>query len=137
MKVLVAQPCSILCTPIDCSPPGFFVHGILQARMLEWVAMPFSRVPSQLRDQTRVSYVSCIGRWGLYHLCHPGSTAKQNQATNKKDEATLVQGVSDSDHIETRVTYTLNPGDSKPLYKTRTLVNASVSHKENWTLSPQ
>ena len=45
---------------MDCSPTGFSAHGILQARILEWVAMPSSRGSSQLRDQTRVSYVSCI-----------------------------------------------------------------------------
>ena len=43
MKVKVAQSCPTLCDPIDCSPSGFFVPGILQARTLEWVAMPFSR----------------------------------------------------------------------------------------------
>ena len=48
--VLVAQSCLILCDFMDCSPPGSSVHGILQARILEWVAMPFSRVSSQPRD---------------------------------------------------------------------------------------
>ena len=43
VKVLVAQLCLILCDPMDCSPPGFSVHGILQARILEWIAIPFSR----------------------------------------------------------------------------------------------
>ena len=43
VKVLVAQSCPILCDPMDCSLPGFSVHGILQARILEWVAIPFSR----------------------------------------------------------------------------------------------
>ena len=43
MKVKVAQSCPTLCDPIDCSPSGFFVLGILQARTLEWVAVPFSR----------------------------------------------------------------------------------------------
>ena len=43
-----------ICDPVDCSPPGSSVHGILQARTLEWVAMPFSRGSSQLRDRTRV-----------------------------------------------------------------------------------
>ena len=43
MKVLVAQSCPTLCDPMDCSPPGSFVHGILQARILEWVALPSSR----------------------------------------------------------------------------------------------
>ena len=37
------QSCLTLCDPIDCSPPGSFIHGILQARILEWVAIPFSR----------------------------------------------------------------------------------------------
>ena len=48
-----------LCNPMDCSPPGSSVHGVLQARMLEWVAMPFSRGSSWPRDWTRISYVSC------------------------------------------------------------------------------
>ena len=55
VKVLVAQSCLTLCSPMDCSLPGFLVHGILQARILEWVAMPFSRGSSQLRDLTQVS----------------------------------------------------------------------------------
>ena len=43
LKVLVTQSCPTLCGPKDCSPPGSFVHGILQARLLERVAIPFSR----------------------------------------------------------------------------------------------
>ena len=43
MKVSVAQSCQTVCEPIDCSPPGSSVHGILQTRILEWVAIPFSR----------------------------------------------------------------------------------------------
>ena len=54
--------------PTDCSPPGSSVHGILQARILEWVAMPSCRRSSQLRDYTCISYVSCIGRQILYHM---------------------------------------------------------------------
>ena len=42
-KVLVAQPCLTLCSPMDCSPPGSSVHGILQARKLEWAAVSFSK----------------------------------------------------------------------------------------------
>ena len=49
------QSCPTLCDPMDCSPPGSSVHGILQARILEWVVMPFSRGSSQPRDRTRVS----------------------------------------------------------------------------------
>ena len=54
----VAQLCPTLCDPMDCSLPGSSVHGILQARILEWVAISFSRGSSQHRDQTRVSRVA-------------------------------------------------------------------------------
>ena len=55
---LVAQSCPNLCDPIDHSPPGSSVHGILQARMLEWVAISFCRGSSQPRARTCVSRVS-------------------------------------------------------------------------------
>ena len=61
------QLCPTLCDPMDCSPPGSSVHGILQARILEWAAMPSSRESSRPRDGTCVPYVSCIGRQVLYH----------------------------------------------------------------------
>ena len=50
MKVLVTQLCPTLCDPMDCSPPGSSVRGFLQARILEWVAIPFSRGSSGPRD---------------------------------------------------------------------------------------
>ena len=50
LKVLAAQSCLTLCDPMDCSPPDSSVHGILQARILEWGAIPSSRGPSQHRD---------------------------------------------------------------------------------------
>ena len=53
MKVKVAQSCLTLCDPMD-----YTVHGILQARTLEWGAFPFSRGSSQLRDQTQVSSIA-------------------------------------------------------------------------------
>ena len=56
-SVLASQSYLTLCDPMDCSPPGTSVHGALQARTLEWVAIPFSRESSQPRDQT---WVSCI-----------------------------------------------------------------------------
>ena len=55
---LVAQSCPTLCNPMGCSPPGSSVHGVLQARMLEWVAVLFSRGSSQPRDQTQVSRIA-------------------------------------------------------------------------------
>ena len=57
-KVLVCQLCLTLCNPMDCSSPGSSAHGILQARILEWVAIPFSGGSSQLRDQIRVSCIA-------------------------------------------------------------------------------
>ena len=53
VKVKVAQLCPTLCDPMDC-----IVHGILQARILEWVAFPFSKGFSQPRDQTQVSCIA-------------------------------------------------------------------------------
>ena len=55
------QSCLTLCDAMDCSPLGSSDHGILQARILEWVAISFSRGSSQPRDQILISYVSCIG----------------------------------------------------------------------------
>ena len=56
----VTQLCPTLGNPVDCRPPGSSVHGILQARILEWVAISFSRVSSRPRDRTQVSHI--IGR---------------------------------------------------------------------------
>ena len=56
-----------LCDPMDCSPPGSSVHGILQTRILEWVAMPSSRGSSWARDRTLVSCVSCIASGFFTH----------------------------------------------------------------------
>ena len=56
VKVKVAQSCPVLCDPMD-----YIVCGILQARILEWVAIPFSRGSSQPRDQTQVSLI--LGRF--------------------------------------------------------------------------
>ena len=53
----VAQSCPTLCDPMDCSLPGSSLHGILQARVLEWVAISFSRGSSRPKDRTRVSHI--------------------------------------------------------------------------------
>ena len=73
----VTQSCLTLCDPTDCSLPGSSIHGIFQARVLEWVAIPFSRGSSQPRDRTQVSHIA--GR--LYHLSHQGSPGSQNDDT--------------------------------------------------------
>ena len=61
----VAQSCPTLCDPMDCSLPGSSVHGILQARVLEWVAISFSRRSPQPRDRPRVSHIMgrCFTIW--------------------------------------------------------------------------
>ena len=56
----VAQLCPALCDPMDCSLPGSFIHGIFQARIMEWVAISFSRRSPQPRDWIRVSHI--VGR---------------------------------------------------------------------------
>ena len=57
MCARLLQSCLILCNPMDYSPPGLSVYGILQKRILEWVAMSSSRESFRPRDQTHVSYV--------------------------------------------------------------------------------
>ena len=61
------QSCPILCDPMDSSPPGSSVHRLLQASILEWVAMPFSRGPSRSKDGSDISSVCCTGKRVLYH----------------------------------------------------------------------
>ena len=80
-SVLVPQPCPTLCTLMDWSPQGPSIHGILQARILEWVAIPFSRGSSRTRDRTRVS-PNC-GRI-LYHLSQQGSPVGSKPVTIKQ-----------------------------------------------------
>ena len=76
--------CLPLCNPMDCSLPGSSIHGIFQARVLEWLAISFSRGSSQPRDQI---YISCISRRILYHWATPetplgmGTTAKVDLKT--------------------------------------------------------
>ena len=70
--ILDAQLCQTLCNTMDCSPPGSSANGISQARRLEWVAIPFSMGTSRPRDQTHISYVSCIGSKLLCPWNFPG-----------------------------------------------------------------
>ena len=79
MYVLAAQSCLILCDPTDYSLPGSSVHGILQARVLEWVAIPFFRRSSWSRDQPQVSCI--VGRfftiWGNRETQNKGKDAPE------------------------------------------------------------
>ena len=69
------QSCPILCNPMDCSLPSLSVHVILQARILKWVTISFSRGSSQPRDQTGICYISCTGKAGSLPLAPPNSNA--------------------------------------------------------------
>ena len=84
----VTQLCSTLCDHMDCSPPDSSVHGILQARILEWVATSFSRASSEPRDQT---CLSCSGRrilfcWATREAQNIINTAKAGQPRFKGEE---------------------------------------------------
>ena len=68
-----AQSSVILCNPMDCSPPCSSAHGTIQARILEWVAISYSRGSSWPKDWTCLSCVSYTGRHILYHSHHLGS----------------------------------------------------------------
>ena len=72
---LVAQSCPTFCDSVDCSLQGSSDHGILQARLLEWVAMPSSRGSFWPRDQTSVS---STGRWILHHLQQRAAAATKS-----------------------------------------------------------
>ena len=74
----VAQSCPTLCDPMDCSLPGFSVHGIFQARVLEWVVISFFRGSSRPRDRTQVS---CIVDRCFYPRSHQRSPLSHLQPT--------------------------------------------------------
>ena len=69
VEVKVAQLCLTVCDPMECSLPGSYVHGILQARILEWAAIPFSRGSSRLSSNPGLLHCRQIP----YHLSHQGS----------------------------------------------------------------
>ena len=70
-KSEVTQTCPTLCDSVDCSPPGFSIHGVFQARMLEWVAISFSRGSSLPRDRTQVSCIEgrCFTLRATWEAC--------------------------------------------------------------------
>ena len=68
-----AQLCLNFCDSMDCSPPVSSVHGIFQARILEWVAISYSKGSSQPRAQSSISYFSCSGRQIPFHWANWGA----------------------------------------------------------------
>ena len=79
---MCAQLCPTLCNPMDCSPPGSSVHEILQARVLERVAISSSKGSSQPRDWTHISWVSCIA--GRLFTTEPQGSPNKNVTTHVK-----------------------------------------------------
>ena len=73
----------LFCDPMDCRPKGSSVHEILQAEILGWVDISFSVGSSQSKDQTRISFFSCIGRWILYHWATWEAQVSCNNYNNK------------------------------------------------------
>ena len=71
-------------TPCGCSPPGSSVHGISQARILEWVAMPSCGGSSWPRNRTCVFHIFCIGRRVLYPWRHLGSPIERGRSLNHR-----------------------------------------------------
>ena len=109
------QSCPTLCDTSDCSPPGSSVHGILQSRTLEWVAMPSSRVSSQPRDWTCISCSSCIAggfftaeppekpkyTWvNSWWIGFPGGAMVKNSPDNAGDTEMWVQSLGLEDALE-------------------------------------
>ena len=83
--MVLAQSRPTLCNSMDCYPPGSSGCGILQARILEWVAIPFSRGSSWPRDWTCIQHYRQI----LYHLSHQGSPKDEETETLKSHSPTL------------------------------------------------
>ena len=81
------QLCPALYDPMDCSPPDSSVHGILQARILEWAASSFSRGFSWVSDCIRISCVFCISRQILYHGTTWGVPVGKTHRTKMKSKS--------------------------------------------------
>ena len=91
-RCLFTKSCPTLCDPTNCSPPGSSIHGILQARTLEWVAISSSRGSSRPRDET---HISCIGwnphllRW-MKVVSHSSTTPRKNPPKNKQTSGSSI-----------------------------------------------
>ena len=83
----VTQSCLALCDPMDCSLPGFSVHGILQARILEWIAISFSRRSSHPRVGTRVSHI--VGR--CFTICATREVISPYQFLSPRENHEIVR----------------------------------------------
>ena len=99
--------CVQLCDPIACSLPGSSVHGILQARILEWVAVPFSRGSSQSRDQTQ-DFPHC--RQNLYCLSHQESHTQLSVVYSSLLNSQLLRWICGRDSLSKNIPCHSPPG---------------------------
>ena len=116
----------LFCDPMGCSPQGSSLHGILQARKLEWVAISFSRGSSWPRDWTRVSCVSRIGRWILYHwaTCEASAADFREEMNTIRKEISLTFHFT---HIPSSVSkYSTIPPDSEKWKWSHSVVSDSL-----------
>ena len=127
MKVKVAQLCLTLCSTMDCSPPGSSVYGISQARILEWVAISFSRESSWPRDQTQVSCIA--GRlFTLWAINHP-KTFPSSWSMEKLSSMKPVPGVIKSgDHWHRGLRMKHASGEEQDFSPTKCLDQFSPFH---------
>ena len=93
MHVKSLQSCPTLCNPMDCSLPGSSVHGILLARILEWVATSSSRGPSRPGDLTHVHLLLLNCRRILYPLSRPGSHRKSGATLKGSGVEAAIHGL--------------------------------------------
>ena len=134
--VLTAQSCLTLCDPMDCSPPGSRVHGILQARILKCVAMPFQGIfPTQGSNS---GLLHC--RWILYHLSHQGSQKQGRLHLFMPHNTPLGQGPGSSGDIHNNI-FLSSAGTKAPIHledrtMTLTLLNSITFSVDSVTLGP-
>ena len=117
---------------MDCSLPGSSVHGIFQARILEWVAIPFSRGSSQPRDGTCISCISYIGRQILYHWVTWEAKISLRGSLNQP-HLKMENSVEDVNWEEFRMKL-----KSTHCFLSLSIVNSvSISNKWGWAVSSQ
>ena len=118
VTVLITQSCPTLCDPMDCSLPGSSVYGILRARILEWVAIPFSRGSSWPRDRTWVSYIA----GGFFIIWAITEILKKKICTSRSSVWTLWPRPTPNFPIHIDLYYKFPKG---------VLQESEISHKEN------
>ena len=109
---VVTGSCPTLCNPMDCSLPGSSVHGIFQARVLEWIAISFSRGSSRHRDQTWVSHIAarCFTIWAtgetssLFKLLFKMGKGSSLQQSRPAKECHLPPGFPRTKSLATAIT---------------------------------